>query len=109
MSKKTFAAAPKPQPPSDDAIAAFEQGGLGHDQKPEAKPVSAPEPEKVEEVPKPAPKELKKKTQRLSLDIEADLHRRFKIACLLNDTTMLDELTPLIEKRVKELEKQGRG
>ena len=91
MSKKTFSAAPKPkQQPTDDQIFAFERGGAGHDtigaEKPAFKPVSD------------AP------TKRLSLDLPASLHTRFKTACSATDRKMVGELQAYIETRTKELE-----
>jgi hypothetical protein len=94
MSKKTFASAPKPKLPTDDQILAFERGGTGHDTKAVAiiAPVTV------------APSEL---TKRLSLDLPATVHTRFKTACSAAGTKMVGELLAFIEQRTKELEEQA--
>lgn len=86
MSKKTFSSAPKPKAPTNDQIAAFEQGGSGHDTK------------------KTISKEI---TKRLSLDIPSNVHMRFKTACSATGTKMVSELQNFIEKRTKELEREA--
>lgn len=91
MSKKTFSAAPKPkQQPTDDQILAFERGGAGHDTTRADKPGL-----------KTTPDEL---TKRLSLDLPASLHMRFKTACSATDRKMVGELQAFIEQRTQELE-----
>lgn len=94
MSKKTFSAAPKPKQPTDDQILAFERGGAGHDttraSKPVAKAAATDEPIK-----------------RLSLDLPASLHTRFKTACSATDRKMVGELQAYIEARTKELEDEA--
>ena len=94
MSKKTFSAAPKPKQPTDDQILAFERGGAGHDttraSKPVAKAAATDEP-----------------TKRLSLDLPASLHTRFKTACSATDRKMVGELQAYIEVRTKELEDEA--
>lgn len=95
MSKKTFASAPKPKPPTDDQIAAFERGGTGHD----TRPVAAPMPVGISEPSEP--------TKRLSLDLPASMHTRFKTACSATNTKMVAELQAFIEHRTKELEEQA--
>ncbi|WP_238318851.1 hypothetical protein [Pseudooceanicola atlanticus] len=94
MSKKTFSAAPKPKQPTDDQILAFERGGAGHDttraSKPVAKTAATDEP-----------------TKRLSLDLPASLHTRFKTACSATDRKMVGELQAYIEARTKELEDEA--
>lgn len=95
MSKKTFSAAPKPrQQPTDDQILAFERGGAGHDttrpSMPVAKTMATDEP-----------------TKRLSLDLPASLHTRFKTACSATDRKMVGELQAYIEARTKELEDEA--
>lgn len=91
MSKKTFSAAPKPKhQPTDDQILAFERGGAGHDTTRVDKPVSkimGDEP-----------------TKRLSLDLPASLHTRFKTACSATNRTMAGELQTFIKQRTQELE-----
>jgi len=93
MSKKTFASAPKPKPPRDDQIAAFERGGTGHDTTWYANPVA-----------KPAPQES---TKRLSLDLPETLHTRFKTACSATSRKMVGELQAYIEARTAELEAEA--
>lgn len=91
MSKKTFSAAPKPkQQPTDDQILAFERGGAGHDTTRADKPVAKTMPDEP--------------TKRLSLDLPASLHRRFKTACSATDRKMVGELQAFIEQRTQELE-----
>lgn len=91
MSKKTFSAAPKPKQPTDDQILAFERGGAGHDTTRASKPVG-----KTAKMDEP--------TKRLSLDLPASLHTRFKTACSATDRKMVGELQAYIEARTKELE-----
>lgn len=93
MSKKTFSAAPKPKQPTDDQILAFERGGTGHD-TPRSKPVAN----------SAAPDEP---TKRLSLDLPASMHTRFKTACSATDRKMVVELQAYIEARTKELEDEA--
>ncbi|MEE4211654.1 MAG: hypothetical protein V2I43_20600 [Parvularcula sp.] len=94
MSKKTFSAAPKPkQQPTDDQILAFERGGAGHDTK-----GAAPQPAKA------APAEP---TKRLSLDLPASTHTRFKTACSATGRKMVAELQAYIERRTAELEEEA--
>ena len=94
MSKKTFSAAPKPkQQPTDDQILAFERGGAGHDTTRADKPVAKTMPDEP--------------TKRLSLDLPASLHTRFKTACSATDRKMVGELQAFIEQRTQELEKEA--
>ena len=93
MSKKTFASAPKPKQPTDDQILAFERGGTGHDTK-----------EAVPTRPKPVQEEP---TKRLSLDLPASMHTRFKTACSATNRKMVAELQAFIETRTKELEDEA--
>lgn len=94
MSKKTFSAAPKPkQQPTDDQILAFERGGAGHDTTQAAKPA-----------PKPVVEEA---TKRLSLDLPASMHTRFKTACSATNRKMVAELQAFIETRTAELEDEA--
>lgn len=90
MSKKTFATAPKPKTLSPDDLDRFVQGGAGHDtttsQKTRPK-VDGP-------------------IKRLSLDLPAELHRRFKTACSATDRKMAAELIAFIERRTMELEQE---
>jgi hypothetical protein len=94
MSKKTFSAAPKPkQQPTDDQILAFERGGAGHDTTQADKPVAKTMPDEP--------------TKRLSLDLPASLHTRFKTACSATDRKMVGELQAFIEQRTQELEEDA--
>lgn len=94
MSKKTFSAAPKPKQPTDDQILAFERGGVGHDTTQAARSV-----EKVATPDEP--------TKRLSLDLPASLHTRFKTACSATSRKMVGELQAYIQTRTKELEEEA--
>ncbi|ATG41928.1 hypothetical protein PhaeoP14_03896 (plasmid) [Phaeobacter piscinae] len=94
MSKKTFSAAPKPKQPTDDQILAFERGGAGHDTTQASKPVAKPA----------APDEP---TKRLSLDLPASLHTRFKTACSATDRKMVGEVQAYIATRTQELEDEA--
>lgn len=91
MSKKTFSAAPKPKLPTDNQIAAFEQGGAGHDK--------ATRPKAVTRVEEPS--------KRLSLDLPQSVHTRFKTACSATGRKMVKELQDYIEQRTFELEKEA--
>ena len=94
MSKKTFSTAPKPkQQPTDDQILAFERGGAGHDTTQGAKPAA-----KAASV---------EPTKRLSLDLPASLHTRFKTACSATNRKMVGELQAFIEQRTAELENEA--
>ena len=94
MSKKTFSAAPKPkQQPTDDQILAFERGGAGHDTTRADKPVAKTMPDEP--------------TKRLSLDLPASLHTRFKTVCSATDRKMVGELQAFIEQRTQELEEDA--
>jgi hypothetical protein len=94
MSKKTFSAAPKPkQQPTDDQILAFELGGAGHDTTRSGKPIVKTVPDEP--------------TKRLSLDLPASLHTRFKTACSATDRKMVGELQAYIETRTQELEDEA--
>ena len=93
MSKKTFSQAPKPRQPTDDQILAFERGGAGHDTAAVSKPVAVPA---VEEP-----------TKRLSLDLPASLHTRFKTACSATNRKMVAELQAYIATRTAELEEEA--
>jgi hypothetical protein len=42
--------------------------------------------------------------ERLSIDMPATLHRRFKMVCVGTDTLMIEEVLALIERRTAELE-----
>lgn len=94
MSKKTFSAAPKPKQPTDDQILAFERGGVGHDTTRVAR--------SVENVATPD-----EPTKRLSLDLPASLHTRFKTACSATSRKMVGELQAYIQTRTRELEEEA--
>jgi len=103
MSRKTFTAAPKPKQPTAEDIEAFEQGGAGHDRAPELQPEAKTPPQPKAAAPaKPA-----EPTKRLSLDLPASTHTRFKTACSATGRKMVSELHRFIEKRTAELEKQA--
>ena len=110
MSKKTFSSAPKPSQPSPEEIAAFEQGGVGHDAK---VAVVAPvtETPRVSRVGRPRKSKTvaveAEPTKRLSLDLPASVHKRFKTACSATDRKMTEEIVRYIERRITELEKQS--
>jgi len=83
MASKSFKTVPTPQrQPTNEQIDAYVN---------KAPPIAAP----------PAPKEP---TARLSLDIPAELHTRFKVACARSRLKMTAELLALIERRTAELE-----
>lgn len=75
---KTFAKAPKPKSLED-----YERQGPGHD----TQRYKSTEPLK-----------------RLSTNMPASLHRRFKRVCLDNDLSMVGEVVTMIERRTAELE-----
>jgi len=90
MSRKTFTAAPKPRQPTAEAIERYERGGAGHDRQ--AAPV------------RDAPAEP---TKRLSLDLPASTHTRFKTACSATGRKMVSEIQQFIERRTAELENEA--
>lgn len=94
MSKKTFASAPKPKQPTDDQILAFERGGAGHDTK-SSSPV------------KPEAQAQTEPTKRLSLDLPASMHMRFKTACSATGRKMVAEIQEYIAQRTQELEEEA--
>lgn len=85
---KSFAQAPRPKPLTSDAIVAFERGGLGHDTQTHI----------------PTKAGMVEPTRRLSLDVPASWHRRFKTACSKNDKKMVAEVLEFIKRRTLELE-----
>ncbi len=99
MSKKTFTAAPKPRQPTADEIAAFEHGGAGHDRHQATISVA---PAAIAAATAPA-----EPTKRLSLDLPANAHTRFKTACSATGRTMVSELARFIERRTAELEAEA--
>jgi|SRR4051812_17491878 hypothetical protein len=95
MSKKTFAAAPKPRQPSADEIDAFERNGAGHDRRAAAAATVPVESAPVES------------TKRLSLDLPISIHTRFKTACSATNRKMVNEIQEFIERRTAELEEEA--
>jgi hypothetical protein len=95
MSRKTFVTAPKPRQPTAEEIEAFERGGAGHDRQSAptagARATSAPaEPIK-----------------RLSLDLPASVHTRFKTACSATGRKMVGEIEDFVKRRTAELETEA--
>ena len=91
--KKNFAAAPKPvSPPTNDQIEKFEQGGSGHDQS-TAKP-------------KAAEKQAPSSTKKTTIILPVDLHKRFKLACALEEQSMVTAILGFIENETARLEKK---
>ena len=95
MSKKTFTAAPKPRQLTPEEIEAFEQNGAGHDRQPA--PAAAA----------PATAASAEPSKRLSLDLPASVHTRFKTACSATGRKMVGELQDFIERRTAELEAEA--
>jgi hypothetical protein len=94
---KTFAQTPKPPALSPSAIAAYERGGIGSDTKAHI-PSNVGDGETKAEP-----------TRRLSLDLPATWHRRFKTACSRTDRKMLAEILEFIKRRTVELEQEAVG
>jgi hypothetical protein len=95
MSKKTFATAPKPRQLTAEEIEAYETSGAGHDRR---SAQTAAEPELK------APAEP---TKRLSLDLPASVHTRFKTACSATGRKMVSEIHEFIARRTEELEDEA--
>ena len=115
---KSFKTSPKPAlQPTAEQIAAFERGGMGTDTH---KPTTVGNPEygsgdypaPVEKafaerlMPKvvPAPEPAAEPIKRLSIDLPASMHTRFKTACSATSTKMAAEIMAFIEQRTRELE-----
>jgi hypothetical protein len=96
VSKKTFAAAPMPRQPTAEEIDAYEKNGAGHDRQ------SAPA-----VAPTPAMATPAEPTKRLSLDLPASVHTRFKTACSATGRKMVGEIHDFIERRIAELESEA--
>jgi hypothetical protein len=92
MSKKTFTTAPKPRQPTAEEIEAFEKNGAGHDRQ--STPVATA----------PAIATPAEPTKRLSLDLPASVHTRFKTACSATGRKMVGEIEDFIKRRTAELE-----
>ena len=86
MSKSFKTAPTPPRQPTSEQILEFVNRG----EKPHTTAVAAP---------------VKEPTARLSLDIPAELHARFKAACARSRLKMTAELLTLIERRTSELER----
>jgi len=105
MVKKNFQNAPKPQEkkqPTPEQIAAFEQGGAGHDEKPQNHIT-------VNEVSVANDKTSAQNVilKRLSVDMPEDDHTRFKTACSKTKRKMTTELLNFIRIRTVELEDEA--
>ncbi|MCY3756953.1 MAG: hypothetical protein OXG96_04460 [Acidobacteria bacterium] len=90
MSKKSFQNVPRPQLLTDRSIEAFERSGPGH------AAAGFPTPVEIRAEPK----------KRLSIDLPASTHRRFKTACSATGRKMVSEIRGLIEARLVELERE---
>jgi hypothetical protein len=51
------------------------------------------------------PTRASERLKRLSIDMPATLHRRFKVACVATDKVMVEEVLAFIKRRTAELEK----
>jgi hypothetical protein len=80
--------APLAPKPTSDVIAAYERRGLGHDTNPQTHKTTKQE----------------EPTKRLSIDVPASLHRRFKVACAKHGLSIAGEALALFERRTTELE-----
>ena len=100
---KNFQTAKKPtnNAPSEEAIAAFEEGGAGKDNVVSHISTNEQSPKVEEQAAKAEP------TKRLSVDLPANTHKRFKIACSATETKMVAEIMQFIEKRTREMEKEA--
>jgi hypothetical protein len=56
-----------------------------------------------------AEREAPRTVKRLSIDMPASLHRRFRRACIATDRVMVSEILAFIERRAAELEKGNGG
>jgi hypothetical protein len=106
MSKKTFTAAPKPKQPSLEEIEAYEKGGAGHDSRPAAPSLVSVTPSPAPVVPV-VPNVPDEPAKRLSLDLPATVHTRFKTACSATGRKMVAEIQEFIERRTAELEAEA--
>lgn len=82
MPRKSFSRAPKPPP--HKSLEDFEKRGRGHDT---AKKLASQEP-----------------VARFTIDMPRRLHKRFKAACTLADTSMKKEILLAVERRISQLE-----
>ncbi len=95
--KRPSASAPPPE-----AIAAFERGGIGQDNQ-RLDYQSSTQTHIPTNVDSGGAKA--EPTRRLSIDLPASKHRRFKQACAGADTKMVVEVMEFIDRRTLELEK----
>ena len=92
MSKKTFAAAPRPKQLAPEQIDAYVHGGTGHD-TPSAMVTAAEKPKGGT-------------MKRLSIDLPEEVHRRFKVACAASGRKMAVEMTAVIKRHTEKLERK---
>lgn len=104
MPKKTFAAAPRPRQPSAEEIEAFEKGGAGHDRRATPATASPAPPTSTASAPT---REKDEASKRLSLDLPASVHTRFKTACSATGRKMVGEIHDFIARRTTELEQEA--
>jgi hypothetical protein len=78
-----------------EEIDAFERNGAGHDRQ-IVPAVAAPNETRITEP-----------TKRLSLDLPASVHTRFKTACSATGRKMVGEIQDFIERRIAELEAEA--
>jgi len=104
MSKKTaLRSAPKPSRPDPKAMQNYIESGRGLDVIPggaDTQKTGNTETQKSVKAEKAEP------TARLTVDMPASLHRRFKAACVVAGVKMNDELRRYIEQRTAELESE---
>lgn len=99
MTTKNFKRAPKPSNNvSLENIEAFEKGGVGKDRDPQNhKPSNVGIVSSANST----------ATKRLSLDLPADEHTRFKTACSATGRKMTTEIQSFIQQRTLELEQDA--
>ena len=98
MAKKTFRTAPKPQQLAAEDIEAYETAGPGHDRNDPG--------DRGTDTHQQA-KRSAESTKRLSLDLPATTHTRFKTACSATGRKMVEEIEVFIERRMVELENEA--
>jgi len=102
---KTFTHAPKPKPLAPDIISAFERNGKGQDNR-QSEPTNEQSHISSHGGNRESTSEASREpTRRLSIDLPASLHRRFKTACSKKDIRMQTEVEHFIARRTVELEK----
>ena len=92
MSKKSFAAAQRPNQLAPKKKDAYAQGESGRDTSTTA----------AQEKPKGG------SMKRLSIDLPEETHRRFKVACAATGRKMVVELIAFIERHTEQLEKESK-